>query len=582
MDTHHMKENPAPQPEPQPTCGDRIVDYLLALGVERVFGVAGGAIEPFFDAVARAERHSPIRMTAARHETGGAFMADGYYRETGTMAVCCSTTGPGATNMITGVASAFQDNIPLLVITAQTPMFKFGNEALQDSSCAAVDIVSMYKSCTKYSTLVSNSEQLEHKLTMALSLANTTPKGPVHLSIPADLLNKPQPAPKKINPSVLQPELTISTPNGLERLSDEIAEAKRIAIHVGENCDGCGEQIRQLVETLNAAFICDPAGKRWVDETHPQFCGVIGFSGHASARKLIVNQEYDLLLTIGTKVGELGSSGWEPKLLSERMIHIDDSPHNFARTPNARLHVCGNLNDLLQRLNTQAQQMHTQGKRWSSLLKPEYTEILAPADAKLAQSASIPLKPQRLFTSLSNNLPEDARVYLDAGNAWSWGIHYLLRKDTAAHYRIAMGYGTMMWAIGASVGAALANPSAPHLCVTGDGSFLMSGQEITVAIQHNLPLVMMILNDDALGMVKHGQRMGGAEQTCFEHPHVSYAAIAQAMGIEGIVIHTPEELEALNFERLFAKQAPTIIDLRIDPEEAPPMGERVKGLTTSK
>lgn len=199
-------------------------------------------------------------------------------------------------------------------------------------------------------------------------------------------------------------------------------------------------------------------------------------------------------------------------------------------------------------------------------------------DVESTSSNAVPIKPQRLFTYLAKRLPAGTRTFFEAGNAWSWGTHYFNRPESDGSYRIAMGFGSMGWAIGACVGSSIANPKHPTVCFSGDGAYLMSGQEITTAAQEKLPVVMIILNDSVYGMVMHGQRLGGAEPIGYELNKINYADIATAMGIEGIVIKTPEELEAIDFERLFQKDGPTLIDVRIDGEEVPPMGSRVKDL----
>ncbi|WP_370277628.1 thiamine pyrophosphate-binding protein [Pontibacterium sp.] len=571
------------QTEPA-TYGDLIVRYLSVAGVRHIFGVPGGSIEPFFDAVARAERNGPgPTMVVSRHETGAAFMADGSIRESGHLSVCCSTTGPGATNLITGVANAYEENLPLLVLTAQTPRAKFGRKTLQDSSCSAIDVVGMFNHCTKYSTLVSHPDQLEHKLITALTIANTAPKGPVHLSLPADIVNTALSKPLRINPDLFNQPFELNSPIALEQLKTKLNEAERVLLYVGENCRLTSDQLIQFAEQTNAAIISDPTGKCWVDETHPRYCGVFGFSGHPKARALVMEQQYDLLLALGTQAGELGTSGWEPKLLNNKMVHIDDNSAAFMRTPEACLHVCGSLPDILAQLSTHAAILRSQGKQWLDLPQSVASiPMLSLTEQAAATDNAVPIKPQRVMHTLAQTLPDDTRIFIDAGNAWAWSIRYMQRRDNRGLFRIAMAYGSMTWAIGASIGSAVSNPKAPHVCITGDGSYLMSGQEITVAAQQQLPLVMIILNDNALGMVKHGQRLGGAEQTGFALPEINFALMAEAMGIEGIVVESPWELEAVDFERLFAKRGPTIIDIRIDPEEIPPMGERIKGLATSK
>jgi acetolactate synthase-1/2/3 large subunit len=171
-----------------PKMADLLVAYLEQLGVEYVFGVPGGAIEPLYDALARSERRGGVRAVVARHETGAAFMADGYARNSGKLGVCCSTTGPGATNMITGVASAYENNVPMLVITAQTAISTFGKGAIQDSSCTGVNTVGLYSHCTRYNTLISHIDQFEHKLAAAIMSAMGSPAGPAHISVPRDVM----------------------------------------------------------------------------------------------------------------------------------------------------------------------------------------------------------------------------------------------------------------------------------------------------------------------------------------------------------------------------------------------------------
>jgi acetolactate synthase-1/2/3 large subunit len=573
------------------TTADLIVEYLYRLGVEYVFGVPGGAIEPLYNALARSERSGKKgapKAVVARHESGAAFMADGYARETGRLGVVCATTGPGATNLITGVANALADNIPLLVITAQTPLPKFGKGALQDSSCLAIDTVGMFRHCTRFNTLVSHPEQLESKLISALMATHRTPKGPVHISIPADILRQDSPIKPHVRPDALLHEFTLKDKAALDRLNSELIKVDRIVLFLGDGCRAASAEIMRFAELINAPFVCGAMGKRWVDETHPLYQGVFGFAGHENAENLFKNESVELVLAIGASLCEIGTGGWADTLLNERMIHIDSSIEHFTRSPMAKLHVCGHLKAVFTKLIENVQQANSFGKTWSGIELEDHSHS-NPFGGKClidnipaTESNAVPLKPQRLFTYLAKRLPSGTRSFFEAGNSWAWGTHYYHRPESDGSYRIAMGFGSMGWAIGASIGSALANRDHPTVCFSGDGSYLMSGQEITTAAQHKLPVVMIILNDSIYGMVMHGQRLGGAEKIGFELPKVNYADMVKAMGIEGIVIKTAEEMEAIDFERLFKKDGPTLIDVRIDPEEIPPMGSRVKGLAEGK
>src|SRR3989304_2832218 len=218
------------EPQPQPMeAADLLVAYLEQIGVEYVFGVPGGAIEPLYNALARSSRRGGLRPVVARHEAGAAFMADGYARESGKIGVCCSTSGPGATNLITGVACAYENNIPMLVITGQSALPTFGKSPLQESSCTGIDTLGMFRHCTRYNSLVSHPEQMEAKLVSALQRATRSPKGPSHLSIPVDVFRSPSPcpAPSYDLQSLLAPSSLLDH-DAVETLREILSEANNV------------------------------------------------------------------------------------------------------------------------------------------------------------------------------------------------------------------------------------------------------------------------------------------------------------------------------------------------------------------
>lgn len=569
----------------QVTCADLIVDYLERLGIERVFGVPGGAIEPFMNALARSQRRGGPQLIVARHECGAAFMADGYYRETGKMGVVCSTTGPGATNLITGVASAAAEETPLLVITAQTPLPKFGKRALQESSCTAIDTVGMLRYASQLSTLVSHQEQLEGKLVAAVMAALRPPRGPAHLSIPSDVLRSPASLNAMLKPELLMQEFAAIDEQAVHQLYEKIIKAHNIVIYIGRGVGAASRLVMELIERTGATFIACPMGKTWIDETHPQYRGVYGFAGHQSAKELLHYQDnIDLILALGTALGELSTRGWREDLLNDKLVHIDSTPEHFTRSSMANMHVYGNMEAIFTRLLTFLRA--AKRKPGKSTLprggaKNVHGGYIQLVDEEKCLANDSPIKPQLLMTQLARKLPEDTRIFIDAGNSWCWATHYLCTRNTQGYYRIAMGYGSMGWAPGAAIGSAVANPQAPTLCIMGDGSYLMSGQEITVAAQHQLPVVFVILNDSAMGMVYHGQRLGNQESIGWELNKVNYAALAQAMGIQGQVIESVRELAALDWSSLFTGAGPHLLDIRIDREEVPPMKDRVEGLAVN-
>lgn len=561
---------------------DLILHYLHQLGVEYVFGVPGGAIEPFFNALARSERRGGPKAIIARHECAAAFMADGYHRETGKLGVVCSTTGPGATNLITGVASASVDKSPMLVITAQTALPKFGKRSLQDSSETAIDTVSIFRSCTKYNAFVSHEMQLESKLLSALMEAVQSPKGPAHLSIPSDVLRMPcSNTSPNVHVNYLMNKPSLEDTYAVEQLIEEVMNADKIVLFIGHGCGRAYKQIELLAEALNAPFVSGPMGKRWVNEKHPLYHGVYGYAGHQTARDLFDNEEIELILAIGTSITETGIGGSPDAILNGKLIHIDSSVESFSRTPMAKLHVCGHLDGILNRLLNKISQQSWR-RIWIgldlSIHKNELGGYSSLLNEKTCLSNEAPIKPQRLMHFLSTQLPLDTRFVIDAGNAWAWATHYLTTAGNDGGYRIAMGFGSMAWSVGAVIGSAIASPEKPHVCLVGDGAWQMSSHELGVAVQHQLPIVFMILNDSAYGMVKFGQRMSQAENIGWKLNDVDYALLAKAQGAEGLIIEKPEELEALCLDSLFSRKGPTVLDVRIDENEIPPMMDRVKSL----
>lgn len=605
------------------TYADLLIDYLLQIDVEYVFGVPGGAIEPMYDALARHEREPDIKTLPshnkdltrkfrrsqngpqaiiARHEAGAAYMADGYARETGRLGVCCATTGPGATNLITGVASAYADRIPMLVITPQTALPSFGKHGLQESSSDAIDTVGMFEECTRYNSLVSHEDQLEGKLFTALLTSHRNPKGPVHLSIPMDILSLPignrRPS---FHVATLTRQPRIVDTDSMDALCEIVLSSKKIVLFLGAGARESIDKITEFAEHYNASIVTTPGGKCCINPYHPLYRGVFGFAGHASARQTLTDSSVDLVMAIGTSLGELSTSGWDQTaLLNEKLVHIESTIENFSRSPMARLHVYGHMTTVFSELVDMHQSMTLReikllGKQDEiadkTLLEkfnqtmtdisipenyhtPDNLELIDPSQS---QSNAIPIKPQRLMFDLAKYFPDNTRFLSDAGNSWGWTTHYLHPKQ-AGHYHIGLGYGAMAWAIGASIGTALGCPDNPVVCITGDGSFLMSGLELTVAVQHKLPVIYVILNDQALGMVKHGQRLGGAEQIGYELPPVDFAAIARAVGAQAWTIRTPEEFRNLDFEAICTASKPTLLDVYIDAEEVPPMGDRMKTL----
>ena len=577
-----------------------IIRYLEHLELDYVFGVPGGAIEPLYNALARSKRQGKLRPINACHEAAAAYMADGYFRETGKLGVCIATSGPGATNLITGIACAYDNSIPMLAITGQPAIPSFGKGALQESACSGVNVVGMLRHCTRYNSFVSHQHQLETKLANALLTAYQA-KGPTHLSIPVDILRQ--------RLQIEQPRFNLA--NKIHKklsIIDEDSVEELVFILEGLNDRpvffiGCGaaeaiEAIMMLVDLTGALFVTTPDAKGLINPLHHAYRGVFGLGGHESASDTLQFNS-GITMAFGSSFGEFASNRWSETLLNEKLIHIDDSSDNLLRSPMARLHVRGRIlticNRVIEQLLLRSKQLSIAAP--SPLVKEQQNPNIMLQEPEKYASDATPIKPQRLMKELSERFPPNTRFLADAGNSMIWAPHYLQarnrreqqryrpcehRKDRRSGsgnwLRLTLNFAPMGWAIGAAVGVARGNSHCPTVCITGDGAYLMSGQEITIAAQEKLPVIFVILNDGVYGMVMHGQRLAGAEPIGFKLKAVNFAKLAEAMGIASHIIQSPDDFDRINLHKILSRKGPTLLDVRIDKEEVPPLASRLKSL----
>jgi acetolactate synthase-1/2/3 large subunit len=599
---------------------DLVIAYLAALDIEYIYGIPGGNIEPFYDALLRSERRGGPSPVLARHETGAAFMADGYARNSGKIGVCCATTGPGSTNLLTGVSSAYENNIPLLVITAQTMLSNFGRKACQESSDTAVNTVAMFQYCTGYNSLVSHVAQLENKLLSAIMTA-TSKSCPVHLSIPLDVLRSPVPprAPAYdivalLQTSRLRDDATIG------ELCRQLSQSSKLVFVLGSGCKDAVSLIIMVAIALRAKIVTTQDGKGLISPFNPLFFGVIGLGGHQCAEDTLCDLSVDTVVLVGTPFGELQRIGWGvDAALKGRLIHIDSLESNLLCSPVARLQVRGCVSTVfkvvLDKIHVSGIDVDFDSKirefetEFDQHVRGRLSKLLGADSAKLdeVQHGTAKVKPQWLMLQLARIFPPHTRYLVDIGNSLVWAVHWLhpfdrhlvespyhpragdgstrLETDRRGHhagfFQVAVEFGSMGWAIGASIGASMACPRLPVVCITGDGSVLMSGQEITVAVEYQLPIVFVVLNDSSLGMVSHGQRLGGAEVGANALPVVDFSALAAALGVRSKRITCAQDLYEFDIGQIYEGGGPMLLDVLIDPGEVPPMGARVKTLHQS-
>ncbi len=611
----------------RPEAGDIILEYLKELEIEYIFGVPGGAIEPIFSAIARGKAPNSPKAVIARHEAGSVFMADGYARESGKIGVCLATTGPGATNMITGVASAYQDETPILVITGQPQIDQFGSDAVQESSCTGIDTVAMFKHCTCYSSLVSHPQQLERKLVSAVTSAYQHMR-PVHLSIPLDIARSkynPLPSRRKLPPfinhcNMIDIEMT-------EELSKRLVAALSPVFVIGEGCKKAINSILSFSELSGAKVVTTPQAKGLVNPYHKNFFGVCGLAGHDSAMKVLNSSETDLILVVGSTLEQFAATGWKPNdHETHKIIHVDSNINHLSKTHYSELNVTGNIKLVFDRLNklfdsdenrlttrkntsqknrknlipferrrkdrrtrtenTVRDNRKRERRCLSSMNKPLYRNYRLLDELKHLDDNS-PIKPQRLMYELSQRAPDNTRFLADIGNSFLWAIHYLnpYHKSDAENQNylyMGMGFASMAWTVGAAIGVALAAPGKPVICIVGDGALLMSAHELTTAVQCKIPIIYIVLNDQAYGTCKHGQKLAGAESIGADLPPINFALYAKSIGANGVAVKSLDDLCSISLSKLSALNKPTLIDIHIDGDEPPPLSERLKMLASGR
>ncbi|MBI4351629.1 MAG: thiamine pyrophosphate-binding protein [Elusimicrobia bacterium] len=566
--------------QPKETTAVRLlVEYLKGEGVEYVFGIPGGALINFYEAL---HDLGGIKPVLAKHEGGAAFMADGYARASGKLGVCCSTTGPGVTNLITGVACAYADSIPLLVITGQVSTASFGKGAFQESSCHGVDVVDMLKAVTKSSVMIPSAEKTGDVVRAALRTALSGRRGPVHINFPMDFMKRTvkcclvPPGRYRINSSQFDRE-------AIQAASRELVNAKRPAILAGSGVNlagACGE-LRRLAEKLNIPVATSPKAKGAFPENHLLSLGVLGFGASLQAEKYLFSGEVDVLLAVGASLGEASTCGWDPRLQPQKaLLQVDIDPQQICRNYAATHGILGDAKAALRELNFQVER----DLRWvqapegrSAQWIREFKEA-NPRHIDLAKmdSEEAPLKPQRVIRELQEALPADTMLFVDAGTSVFWAFHYFCSREPGNFFvntgLFSMGHGTA-----ACIGGKLARPGSGVVALVGDAAFAMNGMEVHTAVDLELPVVWLVLNNGGCGMIYHGERMlFGDKFTCSLYgKRLDIAGIAKGLGALAFRAERPGEVKACLSEALKSGR-PCVIEAALDLFETPPMGNRMK------
>lgn len=526
-----------------------LLELLEQQGVDVMFGIPGGTTMPVYDDLL----DSNIRHVLVRHEQCAAHMADGYARATGRIGVCISTSGPGATNLVTGVATAYIDSSPILVITGQVPTAVIGNQAFQEA-----DTFGLMMPVTKHNYRILDPEDLPEAVIRGMAIATTGRYGPVHIDLPKDVMMQevPDEMIRMKYPVDPHPEDLSELPAAIKLLKT----AERPLIMVGGGCvwAGAHREIVKLAERLKAPITTTLMGKSVVPETHPLSLGLIGMHGREGARRAYL--ECDVILAVGTRFSDR-TKGKDDIAEETKIVHVDIDPSEAGKSPQTEVRLVGDakkaLNAIIQKLGDPNGET-----AWSRRIQ----EIREFCDCNI-DLTEMPIKPQKIIHEINEILPENAMVTTEVGQNQMWAAH-LLRVKSPRQFISSGGLGTMGFGFPAALGVKVAYPDRPVIDIAGDGSFQMVIQELATAVSEDLPVMVVIMNNGWLGMVKQWQKL-------FNHERYSgtelrnnpdFVKVAEGYGAEGVRVERPSELrEAL--ERGLKSDVPFVVDVVTDPEE---------------
>ncbi len=528
---------------------DILVKTLIEQGCDTVFGYPGGQILNVYDSLYTHQNEINHILTA--HEQGAAHAADGYARTTGKVGVVISTSGPGATNLVTGIATAYLDSIPMVAICGNVPTTQIGSDSFQE-----IDITGITLPITKHNYFVGSVKDLADTIREAFVLAKSGRPGPVLIDVPKDVQiakweYAPQSPAERMEPKAAK-EIRI------EEAAKYINAAKRPYIYFGGGLISANaqEEMLCLAEKIDAPIGCSLMGISAIPTNHPRFLGMQGMHGHYASSMAMYNA--DLILSLGVRFNDRVTGNRLKFATDAKIVHIDVDGSELCKTVEA---VCGLRGDVKCTLEKLLPKLKEDSK-------PDWMATVAALQKKEESSLDDRegLTPRNAVLTLNKHLGENTAVCTDVGQHQMWSAQNLVFQ-TPRRFVSSGGLGTMGFGFGAAIGAAFGTEERSVL-ITGDGSFGMCLQELATAVTYNIPIVVLIMNNGVLGMVRQWQ-------TLFYHKHYSntvldrktdFAAFARSFGADGEAVSTVEDLDAALI-RAFQTEGPYIIDCKIDKDE---------------
>ncbi len=527
---------------------DAIVKALELEGVKHIFGIPGGAIIEVYDALF----DSGIRHILTRHEQAAVHAADGYARATGRVGVAFATSGPGATNTVTGIATAYMDSSPVVVMTGQVGRSLIGNDAFQEA-----DITGITMPITKHNYLVTDENEIPMIIKEAFHIAGTGRPGPVLIDLPKDVTTAEIEFdyPEKVNLPGYKPKYS-GHPRQIKRAAELIMKAERPVILAGGGVilSNATEELTKLAETIPAYVATSLMGKGAIPETHPLSLGFVGMHGAKYANYAV--QESDLIIAVGIRFSDRTTGRVSDFAPHAKIIHIDIDPAEIGKNVDVDVPIVGDakliLNELVKHIN------HRKRKEWESKVE----EWRRAYPLKFKDDGK--LKPQYIIQKIWELQP-DAIVTTEVGQNQMWAAQYF-KVNRPRQFITSGGLGTMGFGFPAAVGVKTAFPEKQVVDIAGDGSFLMNIQELATCVDFGINVKVMVLNNMFLGMVRQWQELFYDERysaTCLKCKEMSFEKIAEGFGAVGITVEKQSEVEDA-LKEAFEIDAPVVIDFRVD------------------
>ncbi|HFC98427.1 MAG TPA: biosynthetic-type acetolactate synthase large subunit [Thermosulfurimonas dismutans] len=544
------------------TGAQMIVEALKREGVEVIFGYPGGAVIDIYDELYKTPE---IKHVLVRHEQGAAHAADGYARSTGKVGVCLVTSGPGATNTVTGIATAYMDSIPVVILTGQVPTKLIGNDAFQE-----VDITGITRPCTKHNFLVKRTEDLPWVLKAAFHIARTGRPGPVLVDLPKDVQQGKAEFhwPEEIRLRSYQPVYD-PHPRQVERAYRLLESSTRPVVLVGGGviASGAHEELLELAERLHLPVTMTLMGLGGFPGTHPQSLGMLGMHGTYYANMAVANS--DLILAVGARFDDRVTGKVDAFAPMAKIIHIDIDPTSIQKNVRVDVPIVGDCKRALEKLLQIVKEVGRPEKIWREQFKDwwEQIEIWKKRYPLTYKQDTEYIKPQFVIEKLYELTRGEAIVATEVGQNQMWTAQYY-KFDRPRTLITSGGLGTMGFGFPAAIGAQMGNPGKLVIDVAGDGSIQMNIQEMATAMEQGLPIKVIILNNGYLGMVRQWQELFYERRYSAVKFQVlpDFVKLAEAYGALGLRATRPEEVEPVLKQALESDRL-TLVDIHIAPEE---------------